>query len=273
MDNNLAIKSIDMDQLSLEKSLFEEDLETLRKASYPYSTKRFRFFRIDNLTKHQDLFTFCVIGGDLKIQLKASAGLQLNQSEALTDDYTLLNRIERYFAEESISEILFDDAMKASFNSNKHRISIPFLLRNSHILQLFKNNSKTYMRITEHYKCDMFDKEIKQLLSANRIHDLSCKCLIHFLKNFSSPINTGKLQSCFLSVLDASFFSGYKSFFNFASPVVSLKENIMFDNESVDSVRDRFDELFVTFDENKENGLSNPNPAAYSSHRPPYSKL
>ena len=194
---------------------------SLRKARYSL----FRDMLV-NITKYDEMLesmTFCVVGGDIKLLYGSYEESEIFQLST-KGNYYIINkkflpkRTEADMIVHKIrfpngSRMLLKDAMIASFNSNKCWLSFCNLLTNSLFLQIVNIDNQTYLQYLDEAIVDVSNFQIKKHLRNGDRMQISCDCLVSFLRNFSSSVDAGALQQGFWNPLDRSFFSRFPEHF------------------------------------------------------------
>ena len=195
----------------------------------------------------KDDFEFLVIGDDIKIKLKGDPGHQLNEKyqekanelrKILEKDTRRINSIKKKMLSEE-STMSFEKFCK-EFSSNKQKVDIAFINRNSHKLKLKTQNGDTYVELVEDNNFVMPELEFWKFMSEpERFENLVLKVFLGFFRKFYCALDIGKLQACFnygSVVIDRTFMCQHARYFEKADPskmtVFKLKEEFRTIKES-----------------------------------------
>jgi len=188
------------------------------------------------LRKFQQLFTMFVIGDDLKVFFRNQSKVITPTSSSVSSFYTstflkddtMISRILRKLKESSRTEVEYETMLK-EFGSNKYRLGLSFILRNSDIFELHAENTKTYVRISTKFaeRLDLISEaNTWKVIEVHGFETFLAHRLASVLEKFSYPLLQGTLQCCFSYGhlrLDKNFIYAYSDLFEIVSgPAVSL---------------------------------------------------
>ena len=195
----------------------------------------------------KDDFEFLVIGDDIKIKLKGNPGQQLNEKyqekaselrKILEKDTRKINIIKNKMLNEE-STMSFQKFCK-EFSSNKQKVDIAFINRNSHKLNLKAQNGDTYVEFVEDNNLVMPELEFWKFFSEpEQFEKLVLKVFLGLFQKFYCALDIGKLQACFnygSVVIDRTFMCQHARYFEKADPskmtIFKLKEEFRTTEES-----------------------------------------
>lgn len=193
---------------------------SIRKYGNSIFTGLLETYEYDHLL---DKLTFCIVGGDVKFLYGNYTDDELFQMSS-KGDYYFINRkflppqikgdpIVRRILFNNEGKILLEDAMVASFNTNKCWLNFCNLLTNSLFLQIVNIDDKTYLQLLEEAIVDVGSAQIKEYIKNSSSEEVSRDCLISFIRNFSSAADAGALQQGFWTILDKQFFHTFRQYF------------------------------------------------------------
>ncbi|XP_057306520.1 uncharacterized protein LOC130644802 isoform X1 [Hydractinia symbiolongicarpus] len=190
------------------------------------------------LADHQDKFSLVVLGSDLKVQLR-SRSIEARCTESSNEVFQLIQLFEKdinklkmlrnSFHSQNITEVSYDTFI-TKYSTNKHKMNLSFILRNSHSLELVVQDRGTYVRFLKDNTMNvmMTEKEVWNILILEGLDGFLVACLKSLLAKFFIPINQGTLQSCFNfgPPIDKLFLQQHNDVFQGAGEAgVTLKSN------------------------------------------------
>lgn len=191
------------------------------------------------LADHQDKFSLVVLGSDLKVQLRSKSIEAILTTESSNEVFQLIQLFEKdinklkmlrnSFHSQNITEVSYDTFI-TKYSTNKHKMNLSFILRNSHSLELVVQDRGTYVRFLEDNTMNvvMTEKEVWNILILEGLDGFLVACLKSLLAKFFKPINQGTLQSCFNfgAPIDKLFLQQHNDVFQGAGEAgVTLKSN------------------------------------------------
>ena len=214
----------------------------------------------------KDDFEFLVIGDDIKIKLKGDPVKQLNEKyhekahelrKILEKDTRKISIIKKNMLKGE-STMPFEKFCK-EFSSNKQKVDIAFINRNSHKLKLKALNGDTYVELVEDNDFVMPEAEFWKFMGEpERLENLVLQVILSFFGKFYCSLDIGKLQACFnygSVVIDRTFMRQHAHYFEKVDPVkmttFKLKEEFRAIKESSLAVTE-------TKIQNKENVILRP---------------
>ncbi|XP_065648200.1 uncharacterized protein LOC136077897 isoform X2 [Hydra vulgaris] len=170
------------------------------------------------LLKRHDIFALSILGNDLKICLRKTNEIfertddGLNIIGSINKDLTLISRVQNVLQ----NPIPFDEFCQ-KYNSNKYKVNLAFIVRNSHALRLSLINGITYINLNKNgFYSDVNEDDIWGCLRSDGFKTIFVRCLKGLLENFFEPVQLGNLQSCFNYggwVIDKSFLKTHSDIF------------------------------------------------------------
>ncbi|XP_047128029.1 uncharacterized protein LOC124808914 isoform X2 [Hydra vulgaris] len=170
------------------------------------------------LLKRHDIFALSILGNDLKLCLRKTNEIfertddGLNIIGSINKDLTLISRIQNVLQ----NPIPFDEFCQ-KYNSNKYKVNLAFIVRNSHALRLSLVNGITYINLNKNgFYSDINEDDIWGCLRSDGFKTIFVRCLKGLLENFFEPVQLGNLQSCFNYggwVIDKSFLKAHSDIF------------------------------------------------------------
>ena len=178
----------------------------------------------------KDDFEFLVIGDDIKIKLKGDPVKQLNEMyhekanelrKILEKDTRRISTIKKNMLKEERT-MPFEKFCK-EFSSNKQKVDIAFINRNSHKLKLKALNGETYVELVEDNDFVMSEAEFWKFMGEpERLENLVLQVILSFFGKFYCSLDIGKLQACFnygSVVIDRTFMRQHAHYFEKVDPV------------------------------------------------------
>ena len=168
--------------------------------------------------KNRSVFALSIIGNDFKLSLRRP-----NETYERTDDganligiinrdLTLISRLQANLQ----NPMPFDDFCD-KYNSNKYKVNLAFIIRNSHALRLTLMDRTTYVKAqSRDFSSDIKEDVIWDSLQKDGFKTIFVTCLKGLLESFFEPVPLGNLQSCFNFgglVIDKSFLRVYSDTF------------------------------------------------------------
>ena len=193
------------------------------------------------LKENKDKFLLTVIGSDLKMVLKENEQIaevgnvfECQLKQLIWKDINKVKLLRCIFREGKIKEVLYQNFKK--YSSNKNKMNLSFIVRNSHALKIVSRDDQTYIRLLDDDEdnIDMDEDEIWRIISEG-FDCFLVTCLKSLLRKFSVPIDQGVLQSCFnfgSAVLDKGFLRANHSVFDGSGTSgIMLKDSSMVEAE------------------------------------------
>ena len=203
-------------------------INTLRNIEIPVSVSFINLFlnqrKVDQITERflsseeiQDKFSLFLVGCDLKIKLKEHKDKDATNLctyardllEIIHKDTTKLRDLRVKFTKNKLSEVLYADFL-TNYNSNKYKMKLPFIVRNSHSLAIYKKEDNTYVRFINE------NEQVVRMCDISKGFEvLLLKCCKELLSHFTVPLDQGILQTCFNlgMVIDKKFLNKYHHVF------------------------------------------------------------
>ena len=214
----------------------------------------------------KDDFEFLVIGDDIKIKLKGDPVKQLNEMyhqkanelrKILEKDTRKICTIKKNMLKEG-STMPFEKFCK-KFSSNKQKVDIAFINRNSHKLKLKALNRDTYVELVEDNDFVMPEAEFWKFMGEpERLENLVLQVILGFFGKFYCSLDIGKLQACFnygSVVIDRTFMCQHARYFEKVDPV---KMTIFKLKEEFRAIKESSLAVTETKIQNKENVILRP---------------
>ena len=186
----------------------------------------------DFMKAFREEFEFLAIGDDIKIKLKGEPDQRLNQEykenveelkKILEKDSRKINMIKKRMLQKEI--LMPFKAFSKEFSSNKYRVDIAFVNRNSHTLKLIGKNGNLYVEIAKDDNVFLTEADFWKVIESEGFGKLVAKILQNLFQKFDCALDIGKLQVCFdygKTVLDATFMRKYGDYFELADPTNSM---------------------------------------------------
>ena len=206
----------------------------------------------DFMKLYREEFEFSAIGDDIKINLKGKPEQRLNQEyqnhveelkKILEKDARRLDMIkENMLKKESIMS--FNEFCK-EFSSNKYKVDIPFINRNSHLLKLKGENGNIYVEIAKDDNVYLTEAEFWKVIESDGFGKLVARILQNLFQKFDCALDIGKLQVCFdygKTVLDATFMRKYGEHFELADPTESPTKFKLKEEPEKSGIREKCEE-------------------------------
>ena len=177
---------------------------------------------LDFMKIFKDEFMFNVIGSDIKVQLKEEREQSLNKRfQPIADQVKKIFRKDLYKLDDIITKMevekimLFERFCK-DFSSNKYKINLPSVNRNSHKLKIKAEDGKTYVEISEEDNTFIDEKKFWEIIEAQGFEELIFIILINLSSKFYRELDQGLLQVCFKYdiAIDGSFMIRHERFFD-----------------------------------------------------------
>ena len=158
---------------------------------------------LDFMKIFKDEFMFNVIGSDIKVQLKEEREQSLNKRfQPIADQVKKIFRKDLYKLDDIITKMevekimLFERFCK-DFSSNKYKINLPSVNRNSHKLKIKAQDGETYVEISEEDNTFIDEKKFWEIIEAQGFEELIFIILINLSSKFYRELDQGLLQVCF----------------------------------------------------------------------------
>ena len=196
-------------------------------------------------------FEFLAIGDDIKIKLKGEPEQHLNQEyqgnveelkKILEKDSRKINMIKKDMLKKE--SVMSFKAFRKEFSSNKYKVDIAFINRNSHILKLKGENGKLYVEIAKDDNVFLTEAELWKVIESEGFGKLVAIILQNLFQKFDCALDIGKLQVCFdygKTVLDATFMRKYGEFFELADPVNNMTKFKLKEEHRISGVPGKFE--------------------------------
>ncbi|XP_047128038.1 uncharacterized protein LOC105843867 [Hydra vulgaris] len=189
------------------------------------------------LLKKHDVFALSILGNDLKIFLRKTNNIfqrtedGLNIISIINKDLTLISRFQ-----DMLQNATSFDEFCQKHSSNKYKVNLAFVIRNSHALRLSLMNGITYIDSNKNgFHSELKEDEIWSCLRNDGFETIFVKCLKGLLEKFSVPVQLGNLQSCFNYggwVIDKGFLKTHSDIFQGDGiRGITLNKNV-FENKS-----------------------------------------
>ena len=187
---------------------------------------------VDFMKLYREEFEFSAIGDDIKINLKGEPKQRLNQEyqgnveelkKILEKDSRRLYMIKEHMLKKE--SIMSFTAFCKEFSSNKYKVDIAFINRNSHILKLKGENGNLLVEIAKDDNVFLTEAEFWKEIESDGFGKLVARILQNLFQKFDCALDIGKLQVCFdygKTVIDATFMRKYGEHFELADPTNSM---------------------------------------------------
>ena len=178
---------------------------------------------LDFMKIFKDEFMFNVIGSDIKVQLKEEREQSVNKEYQLIADQVTqifrkhLNKLDDIIKKMQVEKSMLFDKFCKDFSSNKYRINLPSVNRNSHKLKIKAQDGETYVEISEEDNIFIDENKFWEIIEAQGFEELIFIILINLSSKFYRELDQGLLQVCFkydYFAIDGSFMIRRERYFD-----------------------------------------------------------